>query len=223
MSLRKPITCLPARSIAKNRCTLVKAYEDLGISDYPRVIRAGLSESQKREHARRMNLARRHLSQAQKRELIRQQLQETPERSDQQIARLLGVTHPTVGALRRELTGAVVNLTTPDFSEWIPQQGQCLQTMFPRVGGGAVVGVIAPLPESPGYYSVAAYHITAKDWYVEGLKRGIAVRGIPLVLEKLSLPVARDRWHDMPTDPLWEDEPRQLRLAGQPFHSTLQH
>ena len=87
---------------------------ELGIKEYPKVIRAGMTEAEKLTHARKLNMARRHLNAEQKRELIREQLKETPEQSDRQIAKALGVTHPTVGALRRELeeNGDVEKFTT---------------------------------------------------------------------------------------------------------------
>jgi hypothetical protein len=47
--------------------------------------------------------ARRHLDREQKRELIAQQLRETPQSSDRQIAESLGTSHPTVAAVRTEL------------------------------------------------------------------------------------------------------------------------
>ena len=52
---------------------------------------------------RGLNLAWRHLSQEQRRSLIRAQLAETPERSDRQIAAGLGVHHTTVSTQRQEL------------------------------------------------------------------------------------------------------------------------
>ena len=76
---------------------------ELGITEYPKVIRAGMTEAEKRTHARKLNMARRHLTQEQRRGLIREQLRETPEKSDRQIAASLGVTNKTVGAQRREL------------------------------------------------------------------------------------------------------------------------
>lgn len=81
----------------------LKACEELGIKDYPKVIRAGMTEEEKRTHARKLNMARRQLSQEQRRELIRQQLRETPEKSDRQIAAGLGVSDKTVGNQRREM------------------------------------------------------------------------------------------------------------------------
>ena len=76
---------------------------ELGITDYPKVIRAGMTDIEKRFHARKLNIARRHLTQEQKRGFIRGQLVETPEKSDRQIATGLGVDHKTVGTQRQEL------------------------------------------------------------------------------------------------------------------------
>lgn len=83
----------------------LRACQELGVKDWPRVIRAGLTEEGKRTHARQLNLARRHLNQEQKRTLIAEQLKETPEKSDRQVAGKLGVSDKTVGAVRKELEG----------------------------------------------------------------------------------------------------------------------
>ena len=92
----------------------LKICEELGITDYPKVIRAGMTEEEKRTHARKLNMARRQLSQEQRRDLIREQLKETPEKSDRQIAKELGVSHVTVAARRSELEsgGKIDHLTT---------------------------------------------------------------------------------------------------------------
>lgn len=76
---------------------------ELGISDYPKVIRAGMTEQEKYTHARKLNMARRHLTQEQKRELVREQLKETPEKSDRQIAKDLGVSPTTAGTVRKQM------------------------------------------------------------------------------------------------------------------------
>ena len=81
----------------------VQICEELGIKDFPYLIRRGLTEEEKIAHARRLNLTRRHLSQEQKRELIREQLKETPEKSDRQIAKDLGVSNPWVSKVRKEM------------------------------------------------------------------------------------------------------------------------
>lgn len=76
---------------------------ELGIMDFPKVIRTGMTEVEKRTHARKLNMARRQLNREQKQELIREQLRETPEKSDRQIARELGVDKNTVNARRVEM------------------------------------------------------------------------------------------------------------------------
>ena len=81
----------------------LKICEELGITDYPTVIRARMTEEQKRTHARKLNMARRQLSQEQRRDLIREQLKETPEKSDRQIAAALGVSNSTVSSQRKEM------------------------------------------------------------------------------------------------------------------------
>ena len=87
---------------------------ELGIKDFPKVIRAGMTEEEKRTHARKLNMARRQLNREQKQELIREQLRETPEKSDRQIAAGLGVDKNTVNARRKEMeaTGEIHQLET---------------------------------------------------------------------------------------------------------------
>ena len=79
----------------------ILACTELGITDWPKVVRVGMSEEQKREHARKLNMARRHLTREQRQELIRQQLIDTPEKSDRQIAHVFGVSPTTVGTARK--------------------------------------------------------------------------------------------------------------------------
>lgn len=81
----------------------LRACEELGIADWPKFIRKGLSEDEKRTHARQLNIARRHLNQEQKRQLIEAQLKETPELSNNAIASGLNVDHKTVGSVREQL------------------------------------------------------------------------------------------------------------------------
>jgi hypothetical protein len=86
----------------------------------PTIVRAGLSEGEKRAFARRQNLLRRHLSREEMRSIIGAQLQETPELSDRAIAKDLGVDHKTVGATRRRLSGEIPHprnsAPAPDFA-----------------------------------------------------------------------------------------------------------
>jgi hypothetical protein len=85
------------------RAFMELAYEGVALDDYPRVIREGLSEKQKRSHVRRLNILRRHLTREQIRDLIRDQLQDTPSYSDNRIAKSLGVHNETVGTARRQM------------------------------------------------------------------------------------------------------------------------
>jgi hypothetical protein len=71
--------------------------------DCPEIIEENLTEDEKRTLARALNLARRQLTPEQKRAVIADQLTETPERSNRWIAKQLGVTHPTVASVRKEL------------------------------------------------------------------------------------------------------------------------
>jgi hypothetical protein len=77
--------------------------EGVRLPDYPVVIRPGLTEAEKRAHARALNLTRRHLNREQRRQLIEDQLRETPQQSDNQIAEALGVTDKTVAKRRQHL------------------------------------------------------------------------------------------------------------------------
>lgn len=78
--------------------------EGVPVPDPPRIVQRGLrDEAEKRAFVRKVNLLRRHLNQEQKREVIGDQLRETPGRSDRRIAELLGVDGKTVASLRREL------------------------------------------------------------------------------------------------------------------------
>lgn len=92
----------------------LKVCDELGIKEYPRVIRAGLTEEEKRLHARKLNMARRHLTREQRRDLINEQLKETPEKSDRQIAAGLGVHHTTVTTQRAKMekTGELAKLAS---------------------------------------------------------------------------------------------------------------
>ncbi len=75
---------------------------EFGIKNYPRVVRSGMTETEKRDHVRSLNLARRHLSRAQVRGIIAAALSEVPDRSNRHHASRLGVSDHTVAKVRRE-------------------------------------------------------------------------------------------------------------------------
>ncbi len=84
----------------------VQVCEKLGLVDWPRFVRRGLDEPEKRSLARELNVSRRHLTSAQKRDLIEGQLRDTPSISSRAVAAMLGVDHKTVGKVRGRLEKA---------------------------------------------------------------------------------------------------------------------
>jgi hypothetical protein len=79
---------------------------ELGI-DCPVEVRHVADGDQARDVAFALNLARRHLSREQRRDLIRREIGLRPDDSDRGIARRLSCDHKTVGSVRRELSGEI--------------------------------------------------------------------------------------------------------------------
>jgi ParB-like chromosome segregation protein Spo0J len=77
--------------------------EGVRLPDYPVIVRVGLSEQEKRAHARALNLSRRHLTREQRPQLVADQLRDTPESSNSRVAGTLGVDDKTVAKVRRGL------------------------------------------------------------------------------------------------------------------------
>lgn len=84
----------------------VEIARELGIEGWPKVIRSGMSEHQKRTHARMLNLFRRHLDRHQRRQMIEDELKENAAQSDRALADTFKVDHKTVGAVREQLEAA---------------------------------------------------------------------------------------------------------------------
>lgn len=99
----------------------VEICESLGLVDWPRFVRKGLSEVDKRTLSRELNFARRHLTTAQKQAVIADQLRDTPSISSRAIAGMLGVDHKTVASVRTRLasTGEI-----PQFDETTGKDGK---------------------------------------------------------------------------------------------------
>ena len=76
---------------------------ELGITDFPRTVREGMSETEKRSHARTLNMARRHLTREERRWMIADELRENPTKSNNAIAKLLQVSDTTVASVRKDL------------------------------------------------------------------------------------------------------------------------
>jgi len=81
--------------------------EELGI-DYPthQPLAAGASDGEKLDTAMKLNLMGRHQTDEQKRETIKRYLLRRPEAADRYVARLLGLSHQTVGRIRAELVAS---------------------------------------------------------------------------------------------------------------------
>jgi ParB/Sulfiredoxin domain len=69
----------------------------------PTIVREGLSEREKRAFARKNNILRRHLTREQVRQLIAEQLKDSPDWADNRVADELGVDGKTVGSVREDL------------------------------------------------------------------------------------------------------------------------
>jgi ParB-like chromosome segregation protein Spo0J len=102
-----------------------RACRELGINDYPVVVRSGLSETQKRMHAHKLNLFRRHLNREQMQKLVRDQLVETPEWSNNRIAQALGVDDKTVASAR---IGLEANFGIPKLDRLVGADGKARPT-----------------------------------------------------------------------------------------------
>ena len=73
------------------------------ITNYPSIVRSGLSGDEKRDLAQSLNMARRSLTREQRQEQIRNRLKRNPGQSDRLIAQALGVDHKTVGRIRASM------------------------------------------------------------------------------------------------------------------------
>ena len=95
--------------------------DELGY-DCPEIVRSDLTEEDARLMARALNLARRHLNTGQKREIIADQLRETPERSARWIGKMLGVSAQTVTSVRLELESTA---QIEQLDRLVGQDGKC--------------------------------------------------------------------------------------------------
>lgn len=81
----------------------LRACEELGITNYPVVRRAIVSEDAKITHVLSLNLNRRHLNREQRRELIERLIRRMPEASNVAIAKEAQADDKTVASVRRTL------------------------------------------------------------------------------------------------------------------------
>ena len=102
---------------------------ELEITEFPTVIRLELDEDQKRSFARKSNALRRHLTRAQVRSLIVDQLKDTPQWANSRIGRELGVDSKTVATVRKRLEATS---EIPKFDRLIGADGKERPTKQPR-------------------------------------------------------------------------------------------
>ena len=83
--------------------TRLKIASELGFKTVPVDFIEGLDSKEKRESfAISENLDRRHLTTEQKRELVKYFLKLNPEKSDREISKQTGVSHPTISKIRED-------------------------------------------------------------------------------------------------------------------------
>jgi ParB family chromosome partitioning protein len=107
-----------------------RACDELGIKDFRSIIRYGWTEQEKRLHVRKLNLARRHLTESQKRTVIADALKDAPEKSNRQHGRELGVDDKTVGSVREKLESTA---EIPQLSKTVGADGKS-RTTKPKNG-----------------------------------------------------------------------------------------
>jgi ParB-like chromosome segregation protein Spo0J len=90
-------------------------------------------DDEARSLARMYNLARRHLTREQKRQLIAEEITATPGRSDREIGRMMRCDHKTVGSVRRELAGEI-----PHHAGLTPAQQQMARMLFAAIRARAL-------------------------------------------------------------------------------------
>jgi hypothetical protein len=95
----------------------------------PVIVRAGLSEQEKRAFARKNNILRRHLTREQVRAVIATQLIDTPNWADNRIAKEIGVDGKTVESVRDELLSTS---EIPKFDRLIGADGKERPAKQPR-------------------------------------------------------------------------------------------
>jgi ParB-like chromosome segregation protein Spo0J len=84
-----------------------RALGELKQKNYPIKVIGGLSDDEKWEYALAVNVKRRHLNSAQKRELVSQEIKRSPDRANNWIADLTGVDVKTVQSVRKKLEGTL--------------------------------------------------------------------------------------------------------------------
>jgi hypothetical protein len=105
-----------------------RACVELGVVDFPTIVRPGMSEEDRRMFARKANMLRRHLSREQVRQLVAEQLRDTPNWANSRVAQALGVDDKTVKVVRDTLESTS---EIPKFDKLIGADGKTRPTKRP--------------------------------------------------------------------------------------------
>lgn len=144
----------------------VKACRELGVKDWPSVVRLGMDAQAKTLHAIKLNCARRHLTTAGKQTAIQKALTAAPEKSDRQLAKAVGVSHPTVATVRKELEekGELVKFTSSIGADGKERPRQARPAPEPALP----LEEPEPEPQPPAYDGSPAYckycYSTSPNW-----------------------------------------------------------
>jgi hypothetical protein len=184
----------------------VRICEELGLTEWPRIVRAFATGADKHTHARRLNLAWRHLTQEQRRKLIEDELRDRPERSNRQIAAGLGVDDATVGDARRRLEATA---GIPQLRKTVGADGKARPAQRPKI---AAINFGA---DGSRAIKSAAAEIRAER--VEARRAEWSARTIEL--SNRNAPLPRDR----PYPIILVDPPWRLDDPGSPGRRTDDH
>lgn len=151
----------------------LRACAELGITEYPTITREGMTEDEKVMHAYRLNTARRHLTPTQTRMAVAEALRRFPDRSNREIAAIMGISHPTVGKYRSQLeaSGQVVSVTTrtgADGKEY-PVRDHRGSTADVQDALTAVTTTAHPLAIEPPYYISSVHTLRNMRETIDGM------------------------------------------------------
>jgi N6-adenosine-specific RNA methylase IME4/ParB-like chromosome segregation protein Spo0J len=208
----------------------LRACEELGITDYPRVIRRGMTEDEKRAHVLALNLDRRHLSQEQKRDLVADLLRLKPDASNRQVADQVKVDHHTVSAVREtlEATGEI-----PQLTKTVGADGKQRPAKRPTVAPTPklilatsdretekVQAVVAAAEAEPEKYAPVAERMD-RTGNIDGAYRTLQAKQDEAAL--LATPAPTGKYRTIVVDPPWDHEGFSLAGRGAPQYAVMSH
>ena len=104
-----------------------RALNELNIKNYPTKVIAGLTEEEKWHYALSVNVKRRQLTSAQKRQLIEQELKRTPDISNTWLGEILGVDTKSIQKVRQRLEST---LEIPELKKLRGKDGKSRKSQY---------------------------------------------------------------------------------------------